>query len=287
MAGNENTEKVWKALKNASHCMLVTHDGETIRARPMAIYAQPSAKAIYLLTDVRNHKDEEIADNPQVCVTLDEETFFCSVSGAAQISRDRVIIDDIWDTSAAAWFDGKDDPNLRLLTTGGLPDAGAPGKVWRQVSGGFLIQDRDNGRLDGGTLRTVTDREPTPGEMADMLFAWRVAKHVKSNAIVYARDGRTVGIGAGQMSRVDSARIAARKAEDMGHDLGLHEPPTRGSALASDAFFPFADGLQAAVEAGATAVIQPGGSRRDDEVIAAANAAGIAMVFTGMRHFRH
>jgi len=116
MAGNENTEKVWKALKNASHCMLVTHDGETIRARPMAIYAQPSAKAIYLLTDVRNHKDEEIADNPQVCVTLDEETFFCSVSGAAQISRDRVIIDDIWDTSAAAWFDGKDDPNLRLLT---------------------------------------------------------------------------------------------------------------------------------------------------------------------------
>ncbi|HEU0220623.1 MAG TPA: bifunctional phosphoribosylaminoimidazolecarboxamide formyltransferase/IMP cyclohydrolase, partial [Paracoccaceae bacterium] len=177
--------------------------------------------------------------------------------------------------------------NLRLLVTGGLPDPIAPGKAWRQVAGGFLVQDRDNGRLAPERLRTVTRRAPTEAELADLLFAWRVAKHVKSNAIVYARAGATVGIGAGQMSRVDSTRIAARKALDMAAALGLAESPAKGSAVASDAFFPFPDGLLAAAESGATAVIQPGGSLSDDEVIQAADSAGLAMVFTSMRHFRH
>ena len=177
--------------------------------------------------------------------------------------------------------------NLRLLLTDGLPDPSAPGERMAPVSGGFLLQDRDAGRIGAGDLKVVTERAPTDEELADMLFAWRVAKHVKSNAIVYAKGGRTVGIGAGQMSRVDSARIAARKAEDMGAALGLTESPAVGSVVASDAFFPFADGLEAAVAAGARAVIQPGGSVRDAEVIEAANRAGIAMAFTGMRHFRH
>jgi phosphoribosylaminoimidazolecarboxamide formyltransferase/IMP cyclohydrolase len=189
------------------------------------------------------------------------------------------------DEAARAVFAAR--KNLRLLLTDGLPDPAAPRLAWRQVAGGFLVQDQDTGRVSADELRVVTRRAPTEPERADMLFAWRVAKHVKSNAIVYAREGATVGIGAGQMSRVDSTRIAARKAEEMAAVLGLPEPPTRGAAVASDAFFPFADGLIAAAEAGATAVIQPGGSVRDDEVIAAADARGIAMVFTGMRHFRH
>jgi phosphoribosylaminoimidazolecarboxamide formyltransferase / IMP cyclohydrolase len=176
---------------------------------------------------------------------------------------------------------------LRLLVTGGMPDPAAPGMTMRSLAGGFLLQTRDNGRVDAGALKTVTKRAPTPQELDDLLFAFRVAKHVKSNAIVYAKNGATVGIGAGQMSRVDSARIAAWKAEEAGKAAGLAESPTRGSVVASDAFFPFADGLEAAVAAGATAVIQPGGSVRDEEVIAAADKAGIAMVFTGMRHFRH
>ncbi|MGE0844770.1 MAG: bifunctional phosphoribosylaminoimidazolecarboxamide formyltransferase/IMP cyclohydrolase [Flavobacteriaceae bacterium] len=176
--------------------------------------------------------------------------------------------------------------NLRLLLTGGLPDPTSPGLALRNVAGGLLVQSRDSGTLAGLDLKVVTRRQPSERERADMLFAWKVAKHVKSNAIVYARDGATVGVGAGQMSRVDSARIAARKAEDAAAVAG-GEPLTRGSAVASDAFFPFADGLLATVEAGATAVIQPGGSMRDDEVIAAADDTGIAMIFTGMRHFRH
>ena len=174
--------------------------------------------------------------------------------------------------------------NLRLLLAGALPDARAPGLTVRSVAGGLLVQDRDFGALDPAALRMVTKRAPTDAEMADLQFAWRVAKHVKSNAIVYAKNGATVGIGAGQMSRVDSSRVAARKAEDAAQG-GV--PLTRGSVVASDAFFPFADGLMSAIEAGATAVIQPGGAQRDAEVIAAADAAGIAMVFTGMRHFRH
>ena len=177
--------------------------------------------------------------------------------------------------------------NLRLLTTGGLPDVTAAGRTWRHVSGGYLVQDRDNGRLDVADLKVVTKRAPTPAELADLIFAWRVAKHVKSNAIVYVKDLATVGIGAGQMSRVDSSRIAARKAQDMAEALGLPQSFAAGSVVASDAFFPFADGLLSAAEAWAKAVIQPGGSMRDDEVIAAADAAGLAMVFTGMRHFRH
>ncbi len=189
------------------------------------------------------------------------------------------------DAAALEVFAAK--PNLRLLLTTGLPDPAAPGLAFRQVAGGFLVQDRDAGQVTAADLRTVTARAPTPDELADLLFAWRVAKHVKSNAIVYARGGATVGIGAGQMSRVDSTRIAARKAQDMAAALGLAEPPTKGSVVASDAFFPFADGLMAAAEAGATAVIQPGGSMRDAEVIADADAAGLAMVFTGQRHFRH
>ncbi len=177
--------------------------------------------------------------------------------------------------------------NMRLLVTPGLANPATPALSYRQVSGGFLVQDKDNGHLDMSDLKVVTKRAPDDREMSDMLFAWRVAKHVKSNAIVYVRDGATVGVGAGQMSRVDSCRIAARKAEDMAEALKLPGPLTQGSVVASDAFFPFPDGLLTAAEAGATAVIQPGGSMRDDEVIAAADEAGLAMVFTGMRHFRH
>ncbi|MEX6506083.1 bifunctional phosphoribosylaminoimidazolecarboxamide formyltransferase/IMP cyclohydrolase [Jiella sp. M17.18] len=177
--------------------------------------------------------------------------------------------------------------NLRLLLTGGLPDPRAAGRFVKSVAGGLLVQSRDAGVVDDLDLKVVTKRAPSDAELADLKFAFRVAKHVKSNAIVYARDLATVGVGAGQMSRVDSAVIAARKAADAAKAAGLSEPLTRGSVVASDAFFPFADGLLSAIEAGATAVIQPGGSVRDDEVIAAADAAGIAMVFTGMRHFRH
>src|SRR5690606_27077367 len=166
-------------------------------------------------------------------------------------------------------------------------DPAAPGLAVRSVAGGYLVQTRDNGRVTAGELRVVTQRAPSEQELKDLLFAFRVAKHVKSNAIVYAREGATVGIGAGQMSRVDSARIAARKAIDAAEAAGDAQPATIGSVVASDAFFPFADGLLSAVEAGATAVIQPGGSVRDEEVIAAADANGIAMVFTAMRPFRH
>ncbi|WP_367717246.1 bifunctional phosphoribosylaminoimidazolecarboxamide formyltransferase/IMP cyclohydrolase [Nitratireductor sp. GISD-1A_MAKvit] len=177
--------------------------------------------------------------------------------------------------------------NLRLLVTGGLADPRAPGLAVKTVAGGLLVQSRDNGVVDDLDLKVVTKRAPSEKEMADLVFAFRIAKHVKSNAIVYVRDGATVGVGAGQMSRVDSARIAARKAEDAAEAAGNAEPLTKGSVVASDAFFPFADGLLSAMEAGATAVIQPGGSMRDDEVIAAADEHGIAMVMTGMRHFRH
>ncbi|EAP77912.1 bifunctional phosphoribosylaminoimidazolecarboxamide formyltransferase/IMP cyclohydrolase [Roseovarius nubinhibens] len=177
--------------------------------------------------------------------------------------------------------------NLRLLTTQALADPAAAARTIRQVSGGYLVQDKDNGVITRDDLKVVTKRAPSEQELEDMLFAWKVAKHVKSNAIVYVKDGATVGVGAGQMSRVDSCRIAARKAEDMAEALGLDAPLTRGSVVASDAFFPFADGLLTAAEAGATAVIHPGGSMRDDEVIAAADEAGLAVVLTGMRHFRH
>ena len=177
--------------------------------------------------------------------------------------------------------------NLRLLLAGGLPDPRAAGLTAKTVAGGLLVQTRDNAVVDDMDLKPVTKRAPTNAELRDLRFAFRVAKHVKSNTIVYAKDLATVGIGAGQMSRVDAARIAARKAQDAALEAGLKEPATKGSVVASDAFFPFADGLLVAIEAGATAVIQPGGSVRDDEVIKAADDHGIAMVFTGTRHFRH
>ena len=177
--------------------------------------------------------------------------------------------------------------NLRLLIAGGLPDPRAAGLTIKSVAGGLLVQSRDNAVVDEMQLTTVTRRAPTAGELSDLRFAFRVAKHVKSNTIVYAKDSATVGIGAGQMSRVDAARIAARKAADAAAEAGLAAPLTQGAVVASDAFFPFADGLLVAIEAGATAVIQPGGSVRDGEVIKAADDHGIAMVFTGTRHFRH
>jgi phosphoribosylaminoimidazolecarboxamide formyltransferase/IMP cyclohydrolase len=189
------------------------------------------------------------------------------------------------DADARAVFAKK--KNLRLLLTGDLPDPARGGLTMKTIAGGWLMQSRDNGRITRADLKVVTDRAPSDAEIADALFAWTVAKHTKSNAIVYAKDGVTAGIGAGQMNRRDSARIAAAKAREAAETMGWAAPLTVGSAVASDAFFPFADGLLAAVEAGATTVIQPGGSIRDDEVIAAANAAGLAMMFTGMRHFRH
>ena len=189
------------------------------------------------------------------------------------------------DADALAVFAKK--KNLRLLLTGELPDPARGGIMMKTIAGGWLAQSRDNGRITRADLKVVTARAPSDAEIADALFAWTVAKHVKSNAIVYAKDGVTAGIGAGQMNRRDSARIAAAKAREAAESHGWGEARTVGSAVASDAFFPFADGLLAAVEAGATCVIQPGGSIRDDEVVAAADAAGLAMVFTGMRHFRH
>jgi len=194
------------------------------------------------------------------------------------------------DQEARAVFAGK--KNLRLLITDGLPDPHGPGEVFRSVAGGFLVQSRDRSLIRPSDLKIVTRRPPTPQEIEDMLFAFTVAKHVKSNAIVYAKDGQTAGIGAGQMNRRDSARIAAIRAREAGEAQalrvgGLAHSLAQGSACASEAFFPFADGLLEAVAAGATSVIQPGGSLRDEEVIAAADAQGIAMAFTGVRVFRH
>jgi phosphoribosylaminoimidazolecarboxamide formyltransferase/IMP cyclohydrolase len=195
-----------------------------------------------------------------------------------------VIAPDATDEAKAIFAEKK---NLRLLTAGGLPDPRGAGTAFRSLAGGFLVQSRDNAVVEDMALKVVTRRQPTPAELADLKFAFKVAKHVKSNAIVYAKDGATVGIGAGQMSRVDSARIAVLKSAEAAEAGGEAEPLTRGSVVASDAFFPFADGLLAAAAAGATAVIQPGGSVRDAEIVKAADDAGLAMVFTGTRHFRH
>jgi len=196
-----------------------------------------------------------------------------------------VVIAPSADDDAIALFAKK--KNLRLLIVGDLPNPLAPSMTQRNVAGGILVQDRDNGFVADEDLKVVTKRKPSASEMADLRMAWKVAKHVKSNAIIYVKDGSTAGIGAGQMSRIDSARIAARKAEDAKEAAGWDTLRTQGCACASDAFFPFADGMLAAAAAGATAIIQPGGSIRDDEVIKAADEQGIAMVFTGMRHFRH
>ncbi len=189
------------------------------------------------------------------------------------------------DDAALAAFAAK--KNLRLLLVDSLPDAARPGLQMKSIAGGMLLQSRDNGEIGLDDLKVVSKRQPTGKELADCLFAWKVAKHVKSNAIVFARDGATAGIGAGQMNRRDSGRIAAVRAREAADTAGWSESRTVGSAMASDAFLPFADGIEVALEAGASVVIQPGGAMRDDEVIAAADAAGLAMVFTGMRHFRH
>jgi phosphoribosylaminoimidazolecarboxamide formyltransferase / IMP cyclohydrolase len=212
--------------------------------------------------------------------SLDAET----AEAITQIFTEVVVAPDA-DEAAKAIFAKK--KNLRLLLTGDLPDPRRLGQSLAVITGGLLVQDRDNGMVARDALKCVTIRQPTEQEIRDCLFAWTIAKHVKSNAIVYAKDGVSVGIGAGQMNRRDSARIAALRAKEAAQANGWTEPRTIGSAVASDAFFPFADGLLAAAEAGATAVIQPGGSIRDEDVIAAADEAGLAMLFTGMRHFRH
>jgi len=212
--------------------------------------------------------------------TLDAE----AAAKIVEIFTEVIIAPDATDEAKAIVATKK---NLRLLLTGGLPKADAKGLTCKTVAGGLLVQTRDNGTVEGLELKSTTKRAPTAAELADLAFAFRIVKHVKSNAIVYVKDLATVGIGAGQMSRVDSARIAARKALDATAAAGLSEPLTKGCVAASDAFFPFADGLEAIIEAGATAVVQPGGSMRDQEVIDAADKAGIAMVVTGMRHFRH
>jgi len=212
--------------------------------------------------------------------TLDAAT----AEAIAKIFAEVIIAPEI-DDAASALLARK--TQLRVLVTGGMPDPAAPGMIFRSLAGGFLVQARDRVVATSNDLKTVTRRAPSAAETADLVFADLVAKHVKSNAIVFAKNGATVGIGAGQPSRIDSAKIAVAKAAEMAAAAGLAVSPVRGSVMASDAFFPFADGLEAGIEAGITAVIQPGGSRRDAEVIAAADKAGIAMVFTGLRHFRH
>ena len=205
---------------------------------------------------------------------LDAET------AAAIVERQfvEVVVAPRIDPAALAPFAAKE--NVRVLECGALPAAPHSAFDFKRIIGGLLVQDRDTGAVAPEDLEVVTRRAPTEAEMRDLLFAWKVVKFVKSNAIVYCRDGMTIGIGAGQMSRVYSAKIAGIKATDEGLEV-------RGSVLASDAFFPFRDGIDAAAEAGVSAVIEPGGSMRDDEVIAAADEHGMAMVFTRMRHFRH
>jgi phosphoribosylaminoimidazolecarboxamide formyltransferase/IMP cyclohydrolase len=217
-------------------------------------------------------------------IAVNRELDATTAEAISHLFAEVIVAPEISDEAAAVLARKK---NLRVLATKTLPDPAAPGLVIKTVAGGFLLQSRDTGRVTRDALTTVTKRAPTEAELEDLLFAFRVAKHVKSNAIVYVKDGATVGVGAGQMSRVDSSRIAAWKAAEAAAVAKLPEPLTRGSVVASDAFFPFADGLIAAADAGVTAIIQPGGSMRDAEVIAAADERGLAMVFTGIRHFRH
>ncbi|ODP37580.1 bifunctional phosphoribosylaminoimidazolecarboxamide formyltransferase/IMP cyclohydrolase [Sphingomonas turrisvirgatae] len=251
-------------VKHANPCGVAT--GETLIDAYKAAFACDTVSAFGGIIAVNRPLDEATAE---------------AISG---IFTEVVCAPDADDAAKAVFARKK---NLRLLLTGDLPDPARRGRAMKSIAGGFLIQSRDDGRITADELKVVTKRAPSEQELKDCLFAWTVAKHVKSNAIVYARDGSTAGVGAGQMNRLESARIAAWKAKDAADKAGWDQSRTIGSAVASDAFFPFADGLLAAVEAGATAVIQPGGSIRDDEVIAAADEAGLAMVFTGMRHFRH
>jgi phosphoribosylaminoimidazolecarboxamide formyltransferase / IMP cyclohydrolase len=254
-------------------CVIVKH------ANPSGVAEAPNLVSAYrkaLACDSTSAYGGVIALNR----TLDAET----ATAVTEIFTEVIIAPDATDEAIAILGKRK---NLRLLLAGQLPDPRASGLIAKTVAGGLLVQSRDNAVVDDMVLKTVTKRAPTDAELRDLKFAFRVAKHVKSNTIIYAKDVATVGIGAGQMSRVDAARIAARKAQDAATELKLAAPLTKGSVVASDAFFPFADGMLACIEAGATAVIQPGGSMRDDEVIKAADAHGIAMVFTGVRHFRH
>ncbi|CAL4866000.1 Bifunctional purine biosynthesis protein PurH [Asticcacaulis sp. MM231] len=217
-------------------------------------------------------------------VALNRKLDKATAEKIVEVFTEVVVAPDV-DEDAIAVFAAK--KNLRLLITGSLPDPLAGGQVFRSVAGGMLVQSRDTARITAADLKVVTKRQPTPAEIEDMLFAFTIAKHVKSNAIVYAKDGRTAGIGAGQMNRRDSARIARLRAQEAAEGLGLTESLAKGSACASEAFFPFPDGLLEAAAAGATAIIQPGGSMGDQAVIDAADAAGLAMVFTGVRVFRH
>lgn len=251
-------------VKHANPCGVAT--GETLLEAYQAAFACDSVSAFGGIVAVNRPLDGPTAE------------------AITEIFTEVVVAPEADEAARAAFARKK---NLRLLLTGALPDPKRPGLMLKSIAGGMLVQTRDKGVLADDALKVVTKRAPTAQELADCRFAWTVAKHVKSNAIVYAKDGATAGIGAGQMNRLESARIAAWKAKDAAEKAGWTEPRTIGSAVASDAFFPFADGLLAAVEAGATAVIQPGGSIRDDDVIAAADKAGLAMVFTGMRHFRH
>lgn len=257
----------------AAACVIVKH------ANPCGVAVAPSLCEAYrraLRCDPQSAYGGIIAFNRPLDVA--------TAAAVAQLFTE-VIIAPGAETQALAVLAHK--PNLRVLILDRLPDPRRPGLSVKTVAGGFLAQSRDGMTVNDMHLTTVTRREPTTAELADLKFAFRVVKHVKSNAIVYAKDGATVGIGAGQMSRVDSTRIAAWKAAEATRAAGLGEPLTRGSVVASDAFFPFPDGVLEAAAAGATAVIQPGGSLRDDEVIKAADEAGLAMVFTGVRHFRH
>ncbi len=266
-------ELVAEFAGSAPACAIIKH------ANPCGVATAATLTEAY----IRAHQCDQTSAFGGI-VALNQVLDAATAEEIVKIFTEVVIAPDATD-EAKAIFAGK--KNLRLLTTGALPDPRAKGLAFKQVAGGFLVQDRDAGHVSTSDLKVVTRRAPSDAEMRDLMFAWTVAKHVKSNAIIYVKDGATVGVGAGQMSRVDSTRIAARKAQDMAEALGLPGPLTKGSVVASDAFFPFADGLITAAEAGATAIIQPGGSMRDDEVIAAADERGLAMVFTGQRHFRH
>ena len=261
------------AAEDGPACAIIKH------ANPCGVSRSASLRDAYLSA---YHCDQTSAFGGIVALNqpLDADT----AEEIVKIFTEVVIAPGASDAAKAIFATKK---NLRLLTTDSLPDPTAPGLAFKQVAGGLLVQDRDSQALSASALKVVTRRAPSDAELADLLFAWKIAKHVKSNAIVYVKDGATVGIGAGQMSRVDSTRIAARKADDMAAALHLPQSPTKGSVVASDAFFPFPDGLLTAAEAGATAVIQPGGSMNDADVIKAADDAGLAMVFTGQRHFRH
>jgi phosphoribosylaminoimidazolecarboxamide formyltransferase/IMP cyclohydrolase len=266
-----DTDAALETVKSFSEpaCVIVKH------ANPCGVAVAADIKTAYDLayaTDSESAFGGIIAFNRE----LDAET------AQAIVERQFVEVIIAPSVSAAAVEVVKAKQNVRLLACGAWDSEtlSVGGFDYKRVNGGLLVQDRDIGMITAGDLKIVTQRAPTEDELRDLLFAWKVAKFVKSNAIIYAKDNRTVGVGAGQMSRVNSARIAAIKAEHAGLQVA-------GSVMASDAFFPFRDGIDNAAKVGIAAVIQPGGSMRDEEVIAAANEHGMAMVFTGMRHFRH